>query len=183
MLKDVVWSYLFAGAIAVLMVAILMTRADAAPTWVFFVYPGIGALLAHVASRTSPTVDGIAWIETSTIAAACVVVLAALVNLLLIDILLREVLSGEFLQGTVFQQFSFFTLPTISALLWWALHRRLSRMRRRAAKTPSDKNDRSDPPAGAAPELRRKVSNQRRDPTDHTNSDAAFSGAGGFAIA
>ena len=159
-MSNVVWSYFFAGAIAVLMVAILLVRSEPAPLWVFFVYPGIGALLAHVASRTSPTAEGIARIETSTIAAACVVVLAALVNLLLIDILLREIVSGEFLQGTTFRRFSFFALPTISALLWWALERRLSRMRRQVGEKKKDKGGPSDPPAGNTNHARIDVERQ-----------------------
>lgn len=121
------------------MLTILMIRTEPVETWVLFVYPAIGALLAHVASRTSPTIEEIAWIETSTIAAACIVVLAALVNLLLIELLVREMLLGEFLAGTLLQQFSFFALPTISALLWWALERRLSRMRQAGKKRMEDK--------------------------------------------
>lgn len=130
MLSDLRWSVLFSAAIAVLMLAILLIRTEPVKPWVLFVYPTVGALLAHVASRTSPTIEEIAWIETSTIAAACIVVLAALVNLLLIELFLREVISGEYLSGTVFQQFSFFALPTIAVILWWALERRLSRMRK-----------------------------------------------------
>lgn len=139
MSRDRLWSLLFSIAIAVLMVAILFIREDAVPTWVLVLYPSVGALLANVASRTSPTVDGIAWIETGTIAAAAIVLLAALINLLLIELLLREMISGEFLSGTMFQQFSFYALPTISALLWWSLERRLSRLRssgHRAAELP-----------------------------------------------
>lgn len=139
MSRDGLWSLLFSLAIAVLMAAILIIREDSVPLWVLVIYPGVGALLANVASRTSPTVDGIAWIETGTIAAAAIVLLAALINLLLIELLLREVISGEYLSGSTFQRFSFFALPTISALLWWALERRLSRLRKsghRAAELP-----------------------------------------------
>lgn len=132
--SDAGWSAVFSMAIAVLMLAILMIRTEPVDIWVLFVYPAIGALLAHVASRTSPTVEGIAWIETSTIAAACVVVLAALVNLLLLEVLYREMWSGEYLNGDGYQQFSFFALPTISVLLWWALERRLTLIRQRGAK-------------------------------------------------
>jgi len=133
MSRDLIWNLMFSLAIAVLMVAILLIRSDPVPTWVLVVYPTVGALLAHVASRTSPTLEGIAWIETGMIAAACIVVLAALVNLLLLDVLVREVTTGEFLSGGATKRLSFFTLPTISVLLWWALHRRLSRLRRRAS--------------------------------------------------
>lgn len=132
--NDVFWSSCFSVAIAVLMLTILMIRTEPVETWVLFVYPAIGALLAHVASRTSPTIEEIAWIETSTIAAACIVVLAALVNLLLIELLVREMLVGELLAGSTVQKFSFFALPTISALLWWALERRLTRMRQAGRK-------------------------------------------------
>ena len=139
MSRDSLWSLLFSIAIAVLMAAILIIREDSVPIWVLVIYPLVGALLANVASRTSPTVDGIAWIETGMIAAAAIVILTALINLLLIELLMREVISGEFLSGNTFQQFSFYALPTISALLWWALERRLSRMRKsghRAAELP-----------------------------------------------
>lgn len=144
-LSDLRWSILFSVAIAVLMLAILLIRTEPVDPWVLFVYPTVGALLAHVASRTSPTIEEIAWIETSTIAAACIVVLAALVNLLLIEVLMREVVSGEFLNGTLFRQFSFFALPTIAALLWWALERRLSRMRKlgRASLQATSEGDKS----------------------------------------
>lgn len=139
MSKDTTWSLLFSIAIAVLMAAILMIREDPVPTWVLIVYPAVGAVLANMASRTSPTVDGIAWIETGMIAAAAIVILAALINFLLIELLLREIISGEFLSGTAFQKFSFYALPAISALLWWSLERRLTRMRkagRRVAELP-----------------------------------------------
>jgi len=132
--NDIFWSSCFSVAIAVLMLTILMIRTEPVETWVLFVYPAIGALLAHVASRTSPTIEEIAWIETSTIAAACIVVLAALVNVLLIELLVREMILGELLAGSTVQQFSFFALPTISALLWWALERRLTRMRQAGRK-------------------------------------------------
>lgn len=132
--NDIFWSCCFSIAIAVLMLTILMIRTEPVEIWVLFVYPSIGALLAHVASRTSPTIEEIAWIETSTIAAACIVVLAALVNLLLIELLVREMLWGELLTGSLVQQLSFFALPTISALLWWALERRLTRMRQAGRK-------------------------------------------------
>lgn len=130
-MRDVVWSILFSIAIAVLMVAILLLRSEPVSREVLIAYPTVGALLAHVASRTSPTVEEIAWLETGTIAAACIVVLAALVNLLLLDSLVREMSTGVAMSGTLAKQMSFISLPTISVLLWWALHRRLSRIRRR----------------------------------------------------
>ena len=155
MSRDGLWSLLFSAAIAVLMAAILFIREDAVPIWVLILYPLVGAMLANVASRTSPTVDGIAWIETGTIAAAAIVILAALINLLLIELLLREVISGEFLSGNTFQKFSFYALPAISALLWWALERRLSRLRKSGmrvaelpkAQEPAESLTRSDSPA------------------------------------
>ncbi|MEM9058977.1 MAG: hypothetical protein AAGD13_00820 [Pseudomonadota bacterium] len=128
--RDSLWSLLFSIAIAILMAAILLIRDEPVPIWVLIVYPLVGAVLANVASRTSPTVDEIAWIETGTIAAAAIVILAGLLNLLLIELLVREIISGEFLNADSFRRFSFYALPTISALLWWALERRLTRMRR-----------------------------------------------------
>jgi len=130
MSRDGLWSVVFSLAIAVLMAAILLIRETPVATWVLIVYPLVGAMLANIASRTSPTEDGIAWIETGTIAAAAIVILAALINLLLIELLLREVIAGEFLSGSGFQRFSFYALPAISALLWWALERRLTRLRK-----------------------------------------------------
>lgn len=147
MSRDGLWSIIFSVAIAILMAALLMIREDSVPLWVLVVYPCVGALLANLASRTSPTVEGIAWIETGTTAAAAIVILAALINLLLIELLMRELISGEFLGGTGFQQFSFYALPAISVLLWWSLERRLSRLRRagrRAAELPNS----ADAPEG-----------------------------------
>lgn len=131
MSQDAIWRLMFSAAIAVLMLGILLVRSEPVPLWVLAVYPLVGAFLAHIASRTSPTIEGIERLETSTIAAAAIFVLAALVNLLLIDVLLREYLSGEFLDGDAFQRFSFLALPAISVLLWWALERRLTRLRRK----------------------------------------------------
>jgi hypothetical protein len=129
MSPNFVWRLLFSGAIAILMLAILLVRTEPVQTWVLFVYPLVGAMLAHVASRTSPTTESIAWIETGTIAAASIVVLAAIMNILLIELLMREFISGEFLSGSLFRKIAFFALPAVSMLLWWALERRLSRMR------------------------------------------------------
>jgi len=137
MSPNLIWRLLFSGAIAILMLAILLIRTEPVATWVLFVYPLVGAFLAQIASRTSPTTEGIAWIETGTIAAASIVVLAAVVNMLLIELLLREFLSGEFLAGGLFNQIVFFALPTVSALLWWALERRLSRVRATMMSKPA----------------------------------------------
>jgi hypothetical protein len=107
-----------------------MIRSEPVQNWVLAVYPLVGGLLAHVASRTSPSSEEIARLETTVIAAAAIFVLAALVNILLIDLLLREILEGEFLDGGASDALAFFGLPAVSVLLWWALERRLSRMRR-----------------------------------------------------
>ena len=129
MTKDATWRALFSVAIAILMLGILIIRSEPVPAWVLAVYPLVGAVLANIASRTSPTVEGIARLETSTIAAAAIVVLASLLNLLLLDMLRREYMSGEFLSGSAFRQFVFLALPAVSVLLWWALERRLTRLR------------------------------------------------------
>lgn len=129
MSRNFIWSVLFSGAIAVLMLAILLVRTDPVPGWVLVVYPLVGAALAQIASRTSPRVEDLAWIETGTIAAAAIVILAAIINVLLIELLMREFISGEFLSGGIFRKIVFFVLPTVSVLLWWALERRLSRLR------------------------------------------------------
>jgi len=129
MSRDAVWSVAFSIAIAVLMLSILLIRTEPVATWVLVVYPGVGAALAHIASRTSPTLEEIAWIETGTIAAACIVVLAGLVNMLLIDLLVREMWLGEILDASIVRKLGFFALPTISVLLWWSLERRLSHLR------------------------------------------------------
>lgn len=152
MLSNLGWSLLFSAAIAILMVTILSVRSEPVETWVLIVYPTVGALLAHVASRTSPTIEEIAWIETGTIAAACIVVLAALVNLLLIELFLREVITGEFLNGSLFRQFSFYALPTVAAFLWWALERRLSRMRALGRKSVKRRKAEQEKPKNTKPE-------------------------------
>lgn len=129
MSREFIWSLLFSGAVATLMLAILVIRSEPVPTWVLVVYPAVGALLAQAASRTSPTVEEIAHIETGTIAAAAIVILAALINLLLVELLMREFIRGEFFNQGFYHKFAFFVLPTVSALLWWALNRRLALMR------------------------------------------------------
>ena len=135
MSRDAIWSIVFSGAIAVLMLSILLTRAEPTPLWVLLAYPAVGAALGQVVSRTSPTVDGIARVETSTIAAAGIVILAILVNMLLIERLSSTVLAGG--AGSIF---TYIALPAISVLLWWALERRLGRMRRtqQTAETSSE---------------------------------------------
>lgn len=128
---DALWRALFAGAVAVLMFGILSIRSDPVPPWVLLVYPIVGALLAHIASRTSPSVDSIARLETSTVAAAAIFVLAILVNGLLLDMIHREATSGEITGNTRYGKVPFLVLPSIGVLLWWALERRLTRWRRR----------------------------------------------------
>lgn len=141
--RDQVWSLAFAVAVAVLMLAILLMRSVPVPVWVMIVYPGAGGVLAHMASRTSPTAAQMATIESGAIAAAAIIVLAALVNMLLADMLLREMRTGEMLgsgSGTVF-----FGLPAAAAALWWALQRRLARLRResvgRRVEEPRHRDD------------------------------------------
>ncbi len=143
MTPNFLWRLLFSGAIAILMLAILLIRTEPVQNWVLIVYPLVGAFLAQIASRTCPTSEGIAWLETGTIAAASIVVLAALINMLLIELLLREFISGEFLNGNIFNKAAFFVLPTVSALLWWALERRLSSIRTQMVSKPeqSTKDD------------------------------------------
>lgn len=132
-LQDIAWSLLFALAVAVLMLAILLMRSAPVANWVLVVYPAVGAMLAHVASRTSPNVDEMARIESSTIAAAAVLVLAGLINLLIGQMVLNEMLTGAMSNGTPLRQVGFFVLPAVSALLWLALQRRFARLRREAA--------------------------------------------------
>jgi len=124
MSRDATWSMVFSGAIAVLMLSILLTRSEPTPLWLLIIYPVVGAVLGQVVSRTSPTVDGIARVETSTIAAACIVTLAILVNMLLL-----ERLGGTAMGGGLGSIATNFALPAISVLLWWALARRLDQMR------------------------------------------------------
>ena len=101
---------------------------------------GVGAMLAHIASRTSPTVEEIARIETSVIAAAAIFVLAAIVNVLLADLLMRQIETNEYLGGTLFDRVAFFALPALSVLLWLALERRLTRLRRERRDAAARRN-------------------------------------------
>lgn len=143
MSQDKTWRLMFSAAITVLMLGILLVRAEPVPTWVLVVYPLCGGALANIASRTSPNVEEIARIETSVIAAAAIFVLAALVNVLLVDLFMRQVETNEFLGGSSFDQFTFFALPSISVLLWWALERRLTRLRqaRQKGQDPEDTSE------------------------------------------
>ena len=128
-MSEQAWSVLFAVSVGVLMLAILLMRVEPAPGWVLLVYPMVGALLGLAASRTSPTAEQMAWIESGTIAAAAVVVLAGLVNMLLLDMLLRELETGAMLGSGAGERVAFFTMPAAAVLLWWGLQRRLSRLR------------------------------------------------------
>lgn len=98
--------------------------------WVLIAYPTVGAALANIASRTSPSVEEIARVETSVIAAAAIFVLACLVNVLLIDMLATEMLGRSEAEAAGAQRYSVVLLSLISVLLWWALERRLTRYRR-----------------------------------------------------
>ena len=129
MRRDTVWSVLFSFAIAVLMLAILLARNVAPPLWVLITYPAIGAVLAQVASRTCPNRRQIAWLETGSIAAACVVILVGLVNLLLVELFIRNAYSDAAAAGRIADNISYVVLPAISVLLWWALGRRIKRLR------------------------------------------------------
>lgn len=136
--QDRLWRLLFSAAIAVLMLGILLIRSEPVPSWVLFVYPGVGALLANIASRTSPSDARLARFETSIIAAAAIFILAALVNVLLIDALMQDFLAGEILSGPGLRRISFLALPAISVLLWWSLERRLARIRVRKHVADAD---------------------------------------------
>lgn len=133
-LGEQVWSILFALSVGVLMLTILLMRSEPVAGWVLVVYPLVGGLLGLAASRTSPTAEQMAAIESAAIAAAVVIMLAGLVNMLLIDMLLREIRSGEMLSGGPMQQVTFFAAPAAAAMFWWALQRRLSRLRLASAE-------------------------------------------------
>lgn len=128
-LEEQVWSTLFALSVGVLMLTILLIRSDPMPLWVLVVYPSVGGLLGLAASRTSPTAEQMAWIESGVIAAAAIIVLACLINMLLMDMMLRQFHSEDMLGGGPMQQATFFVALTAVALFWWALQRRLSRFR------------------------------------------------------
>lgn len=129
MLSDKLWRLSFCLAIAVLMAGILLIRAEPVPLWVLVTYPLVGAALANIASRTSPSIEQIARVETSVTAAAAIFVLACLVNLLLIDLLVAEIREGREAQPSTIERFSIVVLPLVSVLLWWALERRLTKFR------------------------------------------------------
>ncbi|MFK7943572.1 MAG: hypothetical protein AB8B85_11760, partial [Paracoccaceae bacterium] len=113
---------------------ILLIRAEPTPIWVLVFYPTVGAVLANIASRTSPLTKDIARVETSVIAAAAIFVLACLVNLLLIELLVTEIRAGLTVRQPASQRWSLVVLSAVSVLLWWALERRLTRMRESAAQ-------------------------------------------------
>lgn len=148
MRRDTVWSIMFSFAIAVLMLAILLARNVTPPFWVLITYPAIGAVLAQVASRTCPNRRQIAWLETGSIAAACVVILAGLVNLLLVELFIRNAYSDAAAAGRIANDISYVVLPAISVLLWWALERRIKRLRQAALEeaSASARNERKERP-------------------------------------
>lgn len=129
MLSDGLWRFLFSLAICVLMVGILMTRSEPTPLWVMIGYPLVGAALANIASRTSPSADQMARVETTVIAAAAIFVLASLVNLMLLDLLVSYQSGIRTHPNPKLKTASLIILPLISVLLWWALERRLTRFR------------------------------------------------------
>ena len=61
--------------------------------------------------RTSPTAEQMAWIESGAIAAAAIIVLACLMNMLLIDMMLRQFRSDDMLGGHPMQQVTFSWRP------------------------------------------------------------------------
>ena len=134
MLTDALWRLLFCTAIAVLMLGILLLRSEPSPLWVLISYPTVGAALAMIASRTSPSPDDIARVETSVIAAAAIFVLACLVNLLLIDHMAGQIREGRSYPEPFVKRWSIVLLPLVSVLLWWALERRLTRFRKLQAE-------------------------------------------------
>ena len=141
MLSDRLWRLSFCTAIAVLMVGLLLIREEATPIWVLITYPLVGAALANIASRTSPSQKDIARVETGVIAAAAIFVLASLVNLLLLEFLLNAIFVGAKIGATDLQRWSVVLLPLVSVLLWWALERRLSRWRNKTKATKGRKGD------------------------------------------
>ena len=149
MRRDTVWSILFSFAIAVLMLAILLTRSVTPPVWVLITYPAIGAVLAQIASRTCPNRRQIAWLETGSIAAACVVILAGLVNLLLVELFIRKAYGDAAAASRIADDISYVVLPAISVLLWWALERRIKRLRRQALEEAAVSTA-NEPERGAA---------------------------------
>ncbi len=135
MVSDRVWSALFACATAVLMLGILLLRTATPPAWALMIFPTIGASLAHVASRTTNNRRQIMWLETSTIAAACVVVLMLMVNGFLIDLFVRAVSGTAAAIHNPADLILFFVLAGGSVLLWWAFERRVKRLRDTPAGT------------------------------------------------
>lgn len=143
MRSDRLWRLLFSGSVVVLLLGILLLRTEPAPIWFLVVYPAIGGVLAHMASRTSPTVEGIARVETSVIAATALFVLWAIVNVLLVDFLIGQMLADVYVSGLPVHKVAFIALPAIAVCLWWALERRLARVRMRGVRGRA-----GDAPAG-----------------------------------
>lgn len=129
MANDKIWSGVFAGATAVLMLGILLLRSTVPPTWALLAFPAIGAFLAHVASRTTPNRRQILWLETATISAACVVLVVLLLDVLVVDLFAVAFGAGTDSGGGNRGLVTMLFLISGSSVLWWVLYRRLNRYR------------------------------------------------------
>lgn len=129
MSDEKIWSMLFAGATAILMLGIMLLRSTIPPTWALLVFPVIGASLAHVASRTTPKPSQILWLEKSIITAACFVLLVLMVNGFLIDLFVSAIRDGASDRAGRAGILMVIVLSGCAALLWWAFQQRASRFR------------------------------------------------------
>lgn len=129
MSSDCIWRLLFTGATSILMLAFLLSWSQPLARWVLVVYPSVGAVMAYVASRTSPSAEEIARIETGTVAATCVAA----------PILLLEDALGAYLLGAVLAHeklhFAAVAVTLLAAFAaWLPLEQKLARIRKRMAE-------------------------------------------------
>jgi hypothetical protein len=81
--------------------------------------------------------------------------LAGLVNVLLVELFIRKAYGDAAAATRIADDISYVVLPAISVLLWWALERRIKRLRRLAlegslTRTAGDPNGRSSSSPQAA---------------------------------
>ena len=136
MRREFFWRLLFTAAIAAVLLAILLAGTVTPPIWVLICYPAVGALLAHIVSRTAPNRHQIAWLETASIAAACVLIIAMAVNALA-EVLFLDDLRAEGGGAGQTAEIAFFCLLTVASLAsWWGLERWVRRIRESRASDP-----------------------------------------------
>ena len=123
MRRENFWTLLFAGAVAVLLLGILLARHVTPPVWVLVIYPAIGAGLALLVHRTSPNRVQIARLETITIAAACALVIGLSVGGAAEWLFLGGIRAAAGDSGTSLGILVTTAVATGSLALWWIIGR------------------------------------------------------------